>query len=38
VEVAVKRGRTAAAVVIGVVLWAFFAFWAHQAWIGVRPF
>jgi len=38
VEVVVKPGRTAAAVAIGVALWAFFAFWAHQAWIGVRPF
>jgi uncharacterized membrane protein len=38
VEVAVKPGRTAAAVILGVALWAFFAFWAHQAWIGVRPF
>jgi len=38
VEVAVKPGRTVAAVVAGVALWAFFAFWAHQAWIGVRPF
>ena len=25
-------------VILGVALWAFFAFWAHQAWIGVRPF
>lgn len=25
-------------VVIGVALWAGFAFWAHGAWIGVRPF
>ena len=38
VEVDVKPGRTAAAVILGVALWAFFAFWAHQAWIGVRPF
>jgi len=38
VEVVVKPGRTAAAVVLGLALWAFFAFWAHQAWIGVRPF
>ena len=38
VEVVVRPGRTALAVVLGVALWAFFAFWAHQAWIGVRPF
>ena len=38
VQVVVRPGRTAAAVVLGVGLWAFFAFWAHQAWIGVRPF
>lgn len=25
-------------VVVGCVLWALFAFWAHGAWIGVRPF
>jgi uncharacterized membrane protein len=25
-------------VVLGLVLWAGFAFWAHGAWIGVRPF
>ncbi|WP_374563397.1 NnrU family protein [Ideonella sp.] len=38
VAVQVKPGRTAIAVVAGVALWAFFAFWAHAAWIGVRPF
>jgi uncharacterized membrane protein len=38
VEVAIRPGRTVAAVLLGVALWAFFAFWAHQAWIGVRPF
>lgn len=38
VEVAVKPGRTAIAVVAGVAVWAFFAFWAHAVWIGVRPF
>ena len=27
-----------AGVVLGLVLWAGFAFWAHAAWIGVRPF
>jgi uncharacterized membrane protein len=25
-------------VVVGVVLWAVFAFWAHGLLIGVRPF
>jgi uncharacterized membrane protein len=30
--------RTLAAVVAGIVAWAFFAFWAHAAWFGVRPF
>lgn len=29
---------TAITVVIGLVAWAAFAFWAHGAWIGVRPF
>ena len=28
---------TAATVVIGVTLWAFFAFWAHAAWLGIAP-
>lgn len=31
-------GATALAVVVGVLAWAGFAFWAHAAWIGVRPF
>lgn len=31
-------GATVAAVAVGVVAWAGFAFWAHAAWIGVRPF
>jgi uncharacterized membrane protein len=31
------RGRTVIAVVVGIALWAGFAFWAHEAWIGVRP-
>lgn len=30
--------RTALTVVVGVLAWAGFAFWAHSAWIGVRPF
>jgi uncharacterized membrane protein len=29
---------TAVTVLLGLVLWAAFAMWAHQAWIGVRPF
>lgn len=29
---------TAATVVVGIALWAGFAFWAHEAWIGVNPF
>lgn len=29
---------TALTVVLGVVVWAGFAFWAHEAWIGVHPF
>jgi uncharacterized membrane protein len=28
---------TAATVVVGFALWAFFAFWAHAAWLGVAP-
>lgn len=28
---------TAITVVIGAAAWAFFAFWAHLAWIGVSP-
>ena len=28
---------TALAGIAGLLLWAFFAFWAHGAWIGVRP-
>lgn len=28
---------TAATVVAGVALWAFFAFWAHAAWLGIAP-
>ena len=33
-----RAAPTAITVAIGVVAWAFFAFWAHGAWIGVRPF
>ena len=28
---------TALTVVLGALAWAVFAFWAHGAWIGVRP-
>ncbi len=28
---------TAATVVAGLALWAFFAFWAHAAWLGIAP-
>ncbi len=28
---------TLATVVVGAALWAFFAFWAHAAWIGIAP-
>lgn len=28
---------TAGAVLLGVALWAFFAFWAHAAWLGIAP-
>jgi uncharacterized membrane protein len=30
--------RDVVAVVLGLALWAAFAFWLHGAWIGVRPF
>ncbi|MGQ3053418.1 MAG: NnrU family protein [Roseateles sp.] len=30
-------GGTAATVVAGIALWAFFAFWAHAAWFGIAP-
>lgn len=33
-----RAGPTAAAVLVGTLAWAAFAFWAHGAWIGVRPF
>jgi uncharacterized membrane protein len=36
--VAVRSGRTAVAVLVGIVAWAAFAFWLHQRWIGVAPF
>lgn len=29
--------RTGITLVVGTVAWAAFAFWAHGAWIGVRP-
>lgn len=28
---------TVATVVVGFALWAFFAFWAHAAWLGIAP-
>ena len=31
-------GATLLTVVVGVAAWAGFAFWAHGAWIGIRPF
>jgi len=31
-------GPTLATVAVGLLAWAGFAFWAHAAWIGVRPF
>ena len=37
VPLASKGLATAATVVVGVVAWAAFAFWAHLALIGVRP-
>jgi uncharacterized membrane protein len=33
-----EASRTVIAVVVGLAAWAVFAFWAHGAWIGVRPF
>ncbi|MCA3129673.1 MAG: NnrU family protein [Betaproteobacteria bacterium] len=33
-----SAGATMAAVAVGLAAWAGFAFWAHGAWIGVRPF
>lgn len=34
----VRPGRTALVVIVGTAAWAAFAFWLHEAWIGVRPF
>ena len=36
--VPVSAARTALTVAAGLIAWAVFAFWAHGAWIGVRPF
>jgi uncharacterized membrane protein len=36
--VAPAMPATLVTVVVGVAAWAGFAFWAHGAWIGVRPF
>jgi uncharacterized membrane protein len=33
-----RAGPTVVTVLLGAALWAGFAFWAHGAWIGVRPF
>ncbi len=33
-----RVGPTVVTVVVGLVAWALFAFWAHGAWIGIRPF
>jgi uncharacterized membrane protein len=33
-----RLGPTVVTVAVGLVAWAGFAFWAHGAWIGVRPF
>ena len=33
-----RTGPTLVTVVVGLAAWAGFAFWAHAAWIGVRPF
>ena len=33
-----RTGPTVVVVVVGLAAWAGFAFWAHAAWIGVRPF
>ena len=33
-----RLGPTLITLAIGLLAWAGFAFWAHAAWIGVRPF
>jgi len=33
-----RMAPTLVSVVVGIAAWAGFAFWAHGAWIGVRPF
>ena len=33
-----SAAKTAVTIIVGVALWAVFAFWAHGALIGVRPF
>ncbi len=33
-----RAGPTVVTLVVGLVFWALFAFWAHRALIGVRPF
>jgi hypothetical protein len=32
-----RAGPTVVTVLVGAVAWAFFAFWAHEHWIGMRP-
>jgi len=36
--VGVRSGRTAVAVLVGILAWIVFAFWLHGRWIGVWPF
>lgn len=33
-----RGGPTVVVLVVGLLAWAGFAFWAHRAWIGVAPF
>ncbi|MCA0241986.1 MAG: NnrU family protein [Proteobacteria bacterium] len=33
-----RLSRTLLTTAVGVAAWAVFAFWAHGAWLGVRPF
>lgn len=33
-----RSAPTAITVVVGLAVWAFFALYAHAAWIGIRPF
>jgi uncharacterized membrane protein len=38
VDASGRLGPTLVTVLVGLLAWAVFAFWAHRAWIGVRPF